>query len=76
MQHTGIQWRYMANGLPPWHTVYQQMQWWFKAGVFEDMVHHLRMPMGEISDQTPQPRPAILDSRTVQSTPKRGERAG
>ena len=23
---SGMQWRMMANDLPPWHTVYQQMQ--------------------------------------------------
>jgi transposase len=24
--HTGMQWRYTAHDLPPWHTVYQQTQ--------------------------------------------------
>jgi transposase len=74
--HTGMQWRYMAHDLPPWHTVYQQTQRWFQAGVFEDLVHDLRMLMREINDRTPQPRAAILYSRTVQSTPESGERAG
>jgi transposase len=73
--HTGMQWRFMAHDLPPWPTVYQQTQRWFKAGVFEDMVHDLRMLIREINDRTPQPRAAILDSRTVQSTPDSGERA-
>jgi transposase len=40
------------------------------------MVHDLRMLIREINDRTPQPRAAILDSRTVQSTPESGERAG
>jgi len=74
--HTGMQWRMIAHDLPPWHTVYQQMQRWFKAGVFEDMVHDLRMLMREINDRMPQPRAAVLDSRTVQSTPESGGRAG
>jgi transposase len=26
--HTGMQWRYMPNDLPPWYTVYQQTQRW------------------------------------------------
>ncbi len=30
---TGSPWRYMPNDLPPWHTVYQQSQRWFKAGL-------------------------------------------
>ena len=73
---TGVQWRMMANDLPPWHTVYQQMQRWRKAGVFEDMVRDLRMLMREIEGRTPQPRVAILDSRTLQSSPESGGRAG
>lgn len=73
---TGAQWRMMPNDLPPWHTVYQQTQRWLEAGVFEDMVHDLRMLMREIADRNPQPRAAILDSRTVQSTPESGSRAG
>jgi len=73
---TGMQWRMMANDLPPWHTVYQQTQRWLRAGVFEDMVRDLRMLMREIGDRTPQPRAAILESRTLQSSPESGGRAG
>jgi transposase len=73
---TGAQWRMMPNDLPPWYTVYQQTQRWQEAGVFEDMVRDLRMLMREIDDRNPQPRAAILDSRTVQSTPESGSRAG
>ena len=73
---TGAQWRMMPNDLPPWHTVYQQTQRWLKAAVFEDMVRDLRMLIREINDRMPQPRAAILDSRTVQSTPESGARAG
>jgi transposase len=73
---TGAQWRMLPNDLPPWHTVYQQTQRWLKAGVFEDMVRDLRMLIREINDRMPQPRAAILDSRTLQSTPESGGRAG
>lgn len=73
---TGAQWRMMPNDLPPWYTVYQQTQRWLKAGVFEDMVRDLRMLIREINDRIPQPRAAILDSRTIQSTPESGSRAG
>lgn len=74
--HTGMQWRMMAHDLPPWHTVFQQTQRWLRAGVFEAMVCDLRMLMREIEGRTPQPRAAILDSRTLQSTPESGGRAG
>ena len=73
---TGMQWRMMPNDLPPWYTVYQQTQRWVKAGVFEEMVHDLRMLMREIDDRMQQPSAVILDSRTLQSTPESGGRAG
>ena len=73
---TGMQWRMMPNDLPPWYTVYQQTQRWFKAGVFEDMVRDLRMLMREIDGRNPQPRAAIFDGRTLQSSPESGARAG
>src|SRR5215218_6672051 len=73
---TGCQWRYLPNDLPPRHTVYQQTQRWLEAGVFEAMVHDLRMLMREIEGRNPQPSAAIFDGRTLQSTPESGARAG
>ena len=74
--HTGMQWRFMPNDLPPWHTVYQQTQRWLDAGVFEDLVRDLRMLLREIEGRNPQPRAAIFDGRTLQSSPESGARAG
>jgi transposase len=73
---TGVPWRMMPNDWPPWHTVYQQTQRWLTAGVFEEMVRDRRMLIREIAGRMPQPRAAILDSRTLPSTPERGGRAG
>lgn len=73
---TGAQWRMMPNDLPPWHAVYQQTQRWLKAGVFEAMVHDLRMLLRELAGRDPQPSAAILDGRTMQSSPESGARAG
>lgn len=75
LARTGAQWRMMPNDLPPWYTVYQQTQRWLKAGVFEAIVHDLRMLLREIADRMPQPRAAIFDARTMQSTPESGDRA-
>jgi transposase len=73
---TGAQWRMMPNDLPPWHTVYQQAQRWIAAGVFEEMVHDLRVLLRLAKGKKEQPSAAIFDGRTVQSTPESGERAG
>lgn len=73
---TGMQWRFMPNDLPPWYTVYQQTQRWIEAGVFEAIVHDLGMLLREIEGRNPQPSAAILDGRTLQSTPESGARGG
>src|SRR5215212_10104299 len=40
---TGCSWRYMPHDLLRWEAVYQQTQRWVRAGVFEEMVHDLRV---------------------------------
>jgi transposase len=73
---TGASWRMMPNDLPPWPAVYQQMQRWRRAGCFEALVHDLRVLLREHAGRHAQPTAMILDSRTIQSTPTSGARAG
>jgi transposase len=73
---TGSPWRYMPNDLPPWQAVYQQSQRWIASGVFAAMIHDLREMLRMLSSRDPQPSAAIFDSRTLQSTPESGHRAG
>ena len=72
----GAPWRMLPNDLPPWHTVYQQPQRWIAAGVFETMVHDLRALLRLAAGRNAEPSAVILDSRTLQSTPESGARAG
>src|SRR5215212_6967668 len=73
---TGSPWRYMPNDLPPWETVYQQAQRWLVASVFETMADDLRELLRMAAGADPKPSAAILDSRTLRSTPESGKRAG
>ncbi len=73
---SGAEWRLMPHDQPPWHTVYQRTQRWLRAGVFEAMVQDLRMLLRELEGRPPQPRAAVIDSRTLQSSPESGGRAG
>jgi transposase len=73
---TGCQWRYLPNDLPPWNVVYQQAQRWIRARCFEVMVEDLRMLLREFAGRKTQPTAMIIDSRTLQSTPESGARAG
>ena len=72
----GAPWRMMPNDLPPWHTVYQQTQRWLQANVFANIVHDLRALLRLAQGRNAQPSAAILDSRTLQSSPESGARAG
>jgi len=72
----GGPWRMLPNDLPPWPVVYQQMQRWYKAKVFETMVHDLRAILRLMDGRHPDPTAAVIDSRTIQSTPESGGRAG
>jgi transposase len=73
---TGCQWDFLPHDFPPWAAVYQQARRWIAAGVFEDITHDLRMILRMVDGREGQPTAAILDGRTLQSTPESGGRAG
>jgi transposase len=76
MARAGAGWRLLPHDFPPWPTVYQQTRRWLKAEVFETIAHDLRMLLRLAAGRDPEPSAAILDSRTLQSTPESGGRAG
>ena len=73
---TGLQWRFMPTDLPPWPAVYQQTRRWLAADVFATIIADLRLLIRLGQGRASQPTAAILDSRTLQSTPESGHRAG
>lgn len=73
---TGAPWRWMPNDLPPWEIVYQQAQRWLTAGCFEALAEDLRTILRLAAGRAAQPTAAIIDSRTLRSTPESGSRAG
>jgi transposase len=72
----GCPWRMMPNDLPPWTAVQQQTQRWLRAGCFESMAGDLRLLLRLHAGRKAEPSATILDSRTLQSTPESGARAG
>lgn len=73
---TGSPWRYMPHDLPPWEAIYQQTRRWLSAGVFEEIVHDLRLLLRLSQGRVPEPSAAVLDSRTLGSTTESGSRGG
>jgi transposase len=76
MVRSGSPWRMMPNDLPPWHAIHQQTMRWIEAGCFEAMANDLRAIVRLALGRNEQPTAVIYDSRTVQSTPESGDRAG
>ena len=76
MVRAGAPWRMIPNDLPPWHAIHQQTMRWVKSGCFEAMAHDLRAIVRLALGREEYPTAAIYDSRTVQSTPESGGRAG
>jgi transposase len=73
---TGAPWRWMPNDLPPWAAVYQQAQRWLNTGCFEELAHDLRAVLRLAAGRAEEPSAAVLDSRTLRSSPESGARAG
>jgi transposase len=72
----GQAWRMLPNDLPPWDVVYGQTRRWMDAGVFDAMTQDLRRILRVLEGRNEEPSAAVLDSRTLQSTPESGARAG
>ena len=72
----GCPWRMLPHDLPPWTAVQQQTRRWVRAGCFEAMAHDLRAVLRLAAGKKAAPSAVILDSRTLQSTPESGGRAG
>jgi transposase len=73
---SGAPWRMLPHDFPPWEAVYQQTHRWLSAGTFEAMVHDLRALLRLAKGRDKEPKAAILDSRTLRSTPENGNRSG
>ena len=73
---TGAPWRWMPNDLPPWAAVYQQAQRWLASGCFEALADDLRAVLRLAAGRAEEPSAAILDSRTLRSSPESGPRGG
>ena len=72
----GCPWRMLPHDLPPWTAVQQQTRRWVRAKCLEAMAHDLRAVLRLAAGKNAAPSAAIFDSRTLQSTPESGGRAG
>ncbi len=68
--------RMLPTHSPPWEAVSHHTRRWIEAGCFDDMIHDLQAVLRWGEDRADSPTAVIMDSRTVQSSPESGARAG
>ena len=73
---TGAQWAYLPHDFPPAETVRLLAHRWFQAECFQNAAHDLRLLSRVEQSRNGEPSAIIIDSRTLQSTPESGHRAG
>ena len=66
----------MPYDFPPWAAVYQQTQRWLAAGCFKALAQDLRALLRLAAGRQEDPTAAMIDSRSLRSTPESGPRAG
>jgi len=66
----------MPHDFPSWTGVDEQRRRWLKVGVFAAIVEDLRAGLRAAQGRVIHPFAVILDSRTLQSSPESGQRAG
>jgi transposase len=72
----GCQWRYLPHDLPLWPVVYRQTQRWIESHCFETMVEDLVPVAARVHRTQGAADSDAAESRTIQSTPESGARAG
>lgn len=65
---TGCQWRMLPKEFGPWQTVYFYFRKWKFEGVFDELMHHLRLAVRKAKGREASPSIGIIDSRSVRTS--------
>lgn len=71
---TGCAWRMIPHDFPPWGTVWFYFRLWRENGLWERMNARLREQVRRQAGRRPEPRVAVIDSQSVKTSDRGGER--
>jgi putative transposase len=71
---TGCAWRMLPHDFPPWQTVYEFFRRWRNDGTWGAMNARLREQVRKQAGRHEEPQIAIIDSQSVKTTDRGGER--
>jgi len=62
---SGLQWRMLPAGFPPWQTVYYHFRKWQRQNLFQRLMDRIRRAARVAEGRSPSPSAAIVDSQSV-----------
>src|SRR5215470_18007881 len=73
---SGCPWRMLPHEYPKWQTVYYNFRRWEREGVWDRILHTLRMRMRTRQGRDEEPSAAIIDSQSIKTSAVRGPDKG
>jgi len=73
---SGCPWRLLPHDFPAWGTVYWYFRRWRCEGVWDQILHALRMQVRTRQGRDPEPSAAIIDSQSIKTSAVRGPEKG